>query len=85
VLEKFDLEAFSRAEKDACRRHNPAMLDRLSNFFKSALEHMKLPSGKRLQAIVTECYGSLEWLDSPGSVGRGTSSIMQMRCALLQR
>jgi Sugar-binding cellulase-like len=66
MLEKFDLKAWSQAWDDACRRHYPAMLERVSNFFRSALEHMTLPSGKRLQAIVTECYGSLEWPDSPG-------------------
>ena len=65
VLEKFDLKAYSQAWDDACRRHYPAMLERVSNFFKTALEHMTLPSGKRLQAIVTECYGSLYWPDSP--------------------
>jgi hypothetical protein len=65
VLESFDLKAFSQAWDDACRRHYPAMLERVSNFFKAALEHMTLPSGKRLQAIVMECYGSLEWPDSP--------------------
>jgi hypothetical protein len=65
VLEKFDFKAWSQAWDDACRRHYPAMLDRVSSFFKNALEHMTLPSGKRLQAIVTECYGSLEWPDSP--------------------
>jgi hypothetical protein len=65
VLDTFDLRAFSEAWDDACRRHYPAMLERVSNFFKSALEHMTLSSGKRLQAIVTECYGSLEWPDSP--------------------
>lgn len=65
VLDTFDLKAFSKAWDDACRRNYPAMLERVSNFFKSALENMTLPSGKRLQAIVTECYGSLEWPDSP--------------------
>lgn len=65
VLETFDLKSFSRAWDDACRRHYPAMLERVSNFFKAALENMTLSSGKRLQAIVTECYGSLEWPDSP--------------------
>lgn len=65
VLETFDLQAFSQAWGNACRHHYPAMLERVSNFFTSALEHMTLPSGKRLQAIVTECYGSLEWPDSP--------------------
>lgn len=65
VLEKFDLKAYSQAWDVACRRHYPAMLERVSNSFKNALEHMTLPSGKRLQAIVTECYGSLYWPDSP--------------------
>lgn len=65
VLETFDLKMWSQAWDNACRRHYPAMLERVSNFFTSALEHMTLPSGKRLQAIVTECYGSLEWPDSP--------------------
>ena len=65
VLEKFDLKAWSEAWDNACRRHYPAMLERVSNFFNHALEHMTLPSGKHLQAIVTECYGSLEWPDSP--------------------
>lgn len=64
VLETFDLKAFSKAWENACLRHYPAMLERVSNFFNHALEHMTLPSGKRLQAIVTECYGSLEWPDS---------------------
>jgi hypothetical protein len=65
VLETFDLKAFSQAWNDACSRHYPAMLERVSNFFNDALEHMTLSSGKQLQAIVTECYGSLEWPDSP--------------------
>jgi hypothetical protein len=65
VLETFDLKAFSQTWDDACRRHYPAMLERVSTFFKSALENMTLPSGKRLQAIVSECYGPIEWPDSP--------------------
>lgn len=65
MLETFDLKLFSQAWGDACRRHYPAMLERVSNFFNAALDNMTLPSGKRLQAIVTECYGSLEWPDSP--------------------
>jgi len=65
VLETFDLKAFSKAWDNACRRHYPAMLERVSSYFKTALERTTLPSGKRLQAIITECYGSLEWPDSP--------------------
>lgn len=65
AIEKFDLKAFSKAWDNACRRHYPAMLERVSTYFTTALEHTTLPSGKRLQAIITECYGSLEWPDHP--------------------
>jgi hypothetical protein len=63
--EKFDLKAFSTAWDNACRRHYPAMLERVSSYFKEALQHLTLPSGKRLQAIITEPYGPLIWPDSP--------------------
>lgn len=64
-FEKFDLKAYSMAWDNACRRHYPAMLERVSNYFKPALEHTTLPSGKRLQAIITEPYGPCYWPDHP--------------------
>ncbi len=63
--EKFDLKPFSAAWDNACRRHYPAMLERVSSYFTTALEHTTLPSGKQLQAIITEPYGPLIWPDSP--------------------
>jgi Sugar-binding cellulase-like len=63
--EKFDLKAFSAAWDNACCRHYPAMLERASSYFTTALQHTTLPSGKRLQAIITEPYGPLIWPDSP--------------------
>ena len=63
--EKFDLKAFSAAWDNACRRHYPAMLERVSSYFTTALQHTTLSSGKRLQAIITEPYGPLIWPDSP--------------------
>jgi hypothetical protein len=63
--EKFDLKAFSAAWDNACRRHYPAMLERVSSYFTTALQHTTLPSGKPLQAIITEPYGPLIWPDSP--------------------
>lgn len=64
-LKKFDLKAYSTTWDNACRRHYPAMLEQASNYFKTALEHMTLPSGKRLHAIVTEAYGPCYWPDCP--------------------
>jgi hypothetical protein len=64
-FEKFDLKAYSIAWDNACRRHYPAMLERVSSYFKTALEHTTLPSGKRLQAIITESYGPCFWPDHP--------------------
>ena len=64
-FEKFDLKAYSMAWDNACRRHYPAMLEQVSSYFKTALEHTTLPSGKRLQAIITEPYGPCYWPDHP--------------------
>ena len=64
-FETFDLKAYSTAWDNACRRHYPAMLERVSRYFKTALEHTTLPSGKRLQAIITEPYGPCYWPDHP--------------------
>lgn len=64
VFEKLDLKAYSTAWDTACRRHYPAMLEQASHSFKTALEPMTLPSGKRLRAIVTEAYGPCFWPDN---------------------
>lgn len=64
-FEAFDLKAYSKAWDDACRSHYPAMLERVRSYFRTALEHMRLPSGKQLQAITTEAYGPCYWPDSP--------------------
>jgi hypothetical protein len=41
------------------------MLGRANQYFADALNHVVLPSGKRLQAILTECYGPCYWPDDP--------------------
>jgi hypothetical protein len=64
-LEKYNLKEYSIAWDHACRKHYPAMLKRVSSYFTTALEHTVLPSGKRLQAIITEPYGPCYWPDSP--------------------
>lgn len=63
-FEEMDLKAYSAAWDNACRKHYLAMLERASNFFKTALGHTTLASGKKLQAIVTEAYGPCYWPDS---------------------
>lgn len=64
-FETMDLKAYSIAWDNACRKHYPAMLEQVSNYFRTALDHTTLPSGKRLQAIVTEAFGPCFWPDSP--------------------
>lgn len=63
--QNFDFAAFSKAWDGACRRHYPAMLERTRNWFQSALTRLTTPSGKKLAAIITECFGSLIWPDNP--------------------
>jgi Sugar-binding cellulase-like len=63
-FEKFDLEAWSHAWDRACHKHYPRLLQRTHEYFSNALNNMVLPSGKRLTAIITECYGPLIWPDS---------------------
>ncbi len=64
-LEKYDLKRYSIAWDSACRKQYPAMLKRVSSYFTTALENTVLPSGKRLQAIITESFGPCYWPDSP--------------------
>lgn len=61
----FDCEAYSKAWDHACRRHYAAMLGRTRNWFESALTRLTLPSGRKLAAIITECFGPLIWPDTP--------------------
>ncbi|MGH7950776.1 MAG: cellulase-like family protein [Limisphaerales bacterium] len=63
--QNFDYTAFSKAWDSACRRHYAAMLERTRNWFQSALTRLTLPSGKKLAAIITECFGPLIWPDNP--------------------
>ena len=64
-FERMDLKVYSIAWDNACRKHYPAMLNRVSDYFKTAIAHTTLASGKKLQAVVTEAYGPCFWPDSP--------------------
>lgn len=64
-MKKFDLKAFSSAWNQACRSHYAAMLQRTRDYHQTALQHMTLPSGKKLAAIITESFGPCFWPDHP--------------------
>lgn len=61
----FDFALFSKAWDSVCRRHYAAMLERTRNWFQLQLTRLTLPSGKKLAAIITECFGPLIWPDNP--------------------
>jgi hypothetical protein len=62
---KFDLRAYSTAWDQACRKHYQAMLKRARDYHQSALRRLLLPSGKQLDAIITESFGPCFWPDNP--------------------
>ena len=64
-MAKFDLKAYSTAWSHACRKHYPAMLNRARDYHQSALQRLTLPSGKKLDAIITESFGPCFWPDHP--------------------
>jgi hypothetical protein len=63
--QKYDLAAYSRAWDSACRRHYAAMLKRTHDYHAASLTRLTLPSGKKLAAIITECFGPCIWPDHP--------------------
>jgi hypothetical protein len=64
-MAQFDLKAYSAAWDAACRKHYQAMLNRARDYHQSALKRMTLPSGKTLDAIITESFGPCFWPDHP--------------------
>jgi hypothetical protein len=64
-MAQFDLKAYSTAWDQACRKHYQAMLNRARDYHQSALQRLTLPSGKRLDAIITESFGPCFWPDHP--------------------
>jgi len=65
-FERANLKEFSRVWDRTCRKHYPAMLKRVRDYHARALEHVTLPSGKRLAAVITESFGPCFWPDAPG-------------------
>lgn len=65
VYENLDLKHWSETFDRACRLNYAAMLRRTKNYMVNALRHTTLPSGKRLQAVITESHGPCYWPDHP--------------------
>lgn len=63
--EKIDLKRFSKIWDRACRENYGAMLLRTKQVMTTALNHLTLPSGKRLQGVITEAWGPCYWVDNP--------------------
>jgi hypothetical protein len=64
-LEKMDLNAWSRVWDRACRKNYRQMLKRVHDYHQTCLQHLTLPSGKRLVAIITEAFGPVMFPDRP--------------------
>lgn len=62
---KFDLALFSAAWNRACEGNYPRMLKLCHNYAQNALSQMTLPSGKKLEAVVTEAFGPCNHPDHP--------------------
>jgi len=59
----FDLALFSGAWTRACRRNYDRMLSLCHRYAANATARLELPSGKRLEAVVTEAYGPCNFPD----------------------
>jgi hypothetical protein len=63
--EKMDLKRFSELWDRACRNNYDAMLARTRDYLQTALNNCVFPSGKRMQAVITESFGPCFWPDHP--------------------
>ncbi len=63
--EKLNLKEFSKLWDATCREDYPQLLSRVRDYFQNALNNLTLPGGKKLQAVITESFGSTFWPDHP--------------------
>ena len=63
--EKMNLKRFSEFWDRACRNNYAAMLTRTRDYLNTALDNVTFPSGKRMQAVITESFGPCYWPDHP--------------------
>lgn len=64
-FEEIDLKRWSAVWDKACKNNYAAMLKRTKDYMTEALNQVTLPSGKRMQAVITESYGPCYWPDHP--------------------
>jgi hypothetical protein len=64
-LDTYNLEVYSNAWAQACRNNYRAMLRLCKDYAENALGRTTLPSGKQLDAVVTEAYGPCNFPDVP--------------------
>ena len=64
-MEKMDLKRFSELWDRSCRNNYGKMLVRTRNYMQTALDNCVFPSGKRMQAVITESFGPCFWPDHP--------------------
>jgi hypothetical protein len=63
--EKMDLKRWSEVWDRACRNNYRQMLIRCRDYLETALGNCVFPSGKRMQAVITESFGPVFWPDHP--------------------
>ncbi len=64
-LDTYDLSVYSSAWDRTCRKNYPRMLQLCRNYAENAVSRLTLPSGKKLQAVLTEAYGPCNFPDVP--------------------
>jgi hypothetical protein len=64
-LDTYDLPVYSAAWDRACRNNYPRMLKLCRDYAENAVNRLTFPSGKRLQAVLTEAYGPCNFPDTP--------------------
>ena len=64
-FETMDMKRYSELWDRACRNNYAAMLARTISYMNTVLENLVFPSGKRMQAVITESFGPCYWPDHP--------------------
>jgi hypothetical protein len=65
ALDGYNLAVYGAAWERALENNYPEMLHLAHNYAQAALDRCMLPSGKRLAALVSECYGPCNFPDHP--------------------
>lgn len=64
-LAAYDLALYGAAWNRACQRNYARMLSLFHNYAHNATQRLVLPSGKRLESVLTEAYGPCNFPDHP--------------------